>query len=129
MSSTYDFANNIVDHLTGKAAYTPPSPIYLALFSTSVDRFGNATEITGGGYERIETSASDWSSADLGQSRNLIDFTFGPASSDWGKVFAVGIVGPTDNILVWKALSKAPFRVNEGATLVIDEDDFVISVV
>jgi hypothetical protein len=128
ISSTYDLANDFVDHLTGKAVWTAPSPMYIALFSTSVDRFGAGTEISGDGYARIETSASDWSTGSLGQARNIVEFVFGPAAEDWGTVFAAALVGPVNNVLIWKKIVGAPFRVNDGGTLVIDENSFVISI-
>ena len=58
---------------------------------------------------------------------NLVDFTFGPATADWTKVFALGIVGPSNNVLVWQAISSAPFKVLSGHTLVLRANEVILS--
>ena len=63
MAATIYFSNKMLDHFMGKEAYTPPSPMYLALFSTSVSPSGIGTELIGNGYLRVETGPLHWTTA------------------------------------------------------------------
>jgi hypothetical protein len=56
----------ILDHLTGKTAYTSPAPLYLALTTVAVldsDTSASITEANYTGYARIQIPAGDWNAA------------------------------------------------------------------
>lgn len=56
----------ILDHLTGKAAYTSPAPLYMALCTvapTDADTGSTITEANYTGYARIQVPAADWNAA------------------------------------------------------------------
>lgn len=128
MPTPYFLGNELLDHIMGKGDYPSPSPLYLGIFSTSISVMGLGTEIIGNGYLRIETSASDWSFADLGQIRNTSTFTFGPATADWGKIYALGLIGPGNNVLMWNKITKAPYHVFSAQTLVYEPNEVVLSI-
>lgn len=44
--------NKIIDHMLRNQAYTPPTSIYSALYTTATSRTGGGTEASGGGYAR-----------------------------------------------------------------------------
>ena len=45
-------ANKIRDHVLRNTAYTSPTTVYLALFTTPTTEAGGGTEVTGGSYAR-----------------------------------------------------------------------------
>ena len=56
----------LIDHLTGKASYTSPAPLYLALCTTAptdTDTSASIIEANYSPYTRIQIPAADWSSA------------------------------------------------------------------
>lgn len=75
--------NQVLDHVTGKLAYTKPT-IYVGLSSTTPAEDGtNVTEPSTGSYARVTTAAGDWNSAAAGATANLNAITFAQASADW----------------------------------------------
>ena len=127
MPATNHFANKVLDHVMGKGDYTPPSPVYLGIFSTSISPLGIGTEIIGNGYTRIETGPVHWTTSDTGQMRNVVPFTFGPATADWGNVYALALIGPGNNVLLWQKINTAPFRINEGQSLLVSANEITLS--
>ena len=75
--------NKIVDHFTGKAAWTMPT-IYVALFVG--DPEGAGTEVSGGSYARKATAAADWNTASGGATSNAQALAFPQATGSWGTV-------------------------------------------
>ncbi|HNY80767.1 MAG TPA: hypothetical protein PKO46_21005 [Sedimentisphaerales bacterium] len=76
-------ANKVLDHYTGKAAWTMPT-VYVALFVG--DPEGAGTEVSGNGYSRKQTAAADWNSASGGATSNAQALTFPQATGSWGTV-------------------------------------------
>ena len=99
----------LLDHTLGKAAYTMPDTVYVALFTANPGEDGSlAAEIPSGvGYARAEVT-SIFGETDLmtGQAVNDVAFSFGPATDDWGTVTHSAIVdAPTGgNVLLYGAL-------------------------
>lgn len=50
-ATTY-LKNELADHVFRNAAYTSPTTVYLALFTTATDDAGGGTEVAGGSYAR-----------------------------------------------------------------------------
>lgn len=79
--------NSILDHFFGKATWTPPSTIYVAVSTTDPDDDGSGiTEPTGNGYARVATTATDWNSASGGATSNANAIMFPEASGSWGTI-------------------------------------------
>ena len=53
--STY-LANKLLDHVNGRAVYTPPTALKLCLYVTNPTAADTGTEVTGGSYARIDVS-------------------------------------------------------------------------
>lgn len=68
--------------------------IHVALFNTKPGEDGTGgTEVSGGGYARVETAASDWNNAtnaDPSEVTNANEIDFGTATASWGTVTSVG---------------------------------------
>lgn len=80
--STY-LADKVIDHVTGKTAYTSPT-VYVGLSSTTPTVGGtNITEPSGGSYARVATSGATWNAAASGSTTNAATITFPTATADW----------------------------------------------
>ncbi len=78
---------NLLDHLLGKSAYSPPSTFYIGVSLTLPTSGGsNITEPTDSAYERQSTNAVDWDNAtdtDPALSISNTDILFAQATEDW----------------------------------------------
>lgn len=92
----------LLDHVLNDGTYTPES-LWLALYTgTQTDDVGaGLTEVTGTGYARITTAASDWDPAVVGATgvpsskTNAVAKTFPTAGGNWSSstnITAFGLV-------------------------------------
>jgi len=110
--------DEILDHLFGKGAYSPPT-IYVALSSANPGESGTGLSEPGGnGYARAVTSAGDWSAADGGLLDNADAIEFGTAAGDWGTMthFALFDAATAGNMLAYGTLTQSK-TVNGGDTV------------
>ena len=85
MGSFSDYTeNNVLDHLTGKTAFTMPTA-YIALSTTDPtdDASGISEPDSTGGYARITTSGSDWDAASGGATANATVLSFPVSTEAW----------------------------------------------
>jgi len=122
MSALSDYAENkLLDHLLGKASYTMPTNIRVALFTAAPSDAGGGTEASGGSYARqaivINTSSG-------GASNPNADVVFPVATASWGTITHVGIFDATTggNLLMWGALTTSK-AIASGDQLVIPAAD------
>ena len=74
----------ILDHIFGKGAYTPPT-IYIGLSSSDPTEDGSGiAQPAGGSYARKVTAASDWAVASAGATSNAAIITFVESTATWG---------------------------------------------
>lgn len=110
--STY-FENKIIDHMLRNQAFTPPTTIYVALFTSSTgleNNSGVTGEVSGGSYAR-QACALD--AASNGASQNTSEITFPTATANWGTITHMALVdhasnttwGTNVNVLMWTALN------------------------
>jgi hypothetical protein len=126
MASISDYyENKIIDHMLRGQSFTPPSTIYLALYTEPPSDSGGGTEVSGGGYQRQPISLAP---ASNGATYNVEDIVFPTATSDWGTIVAVGIFDAQTggNLLMW-AMLTTPKTVNAGDTFIIKAGDLDIS--
>jgi len=126
MASISDYyENKIIDHMLRGQAFTPPSTIYLALYTVAPSDAGGGTEVSGGGYARQSFTLT---AASGGASENSADITFPTATSNWGTIVAVGIFDASTggNLLMWADLTQSK-TVNSGDTFKINAGDLDIS--
>lgn len=101
--------NEILDHLFGQGAYSPPT-IYVALSAADPGEGGSGiSEPSGNGYARVATSASDWNAADGGLLDNAGAIEFDAATGDWGTMthFALFDAAAGGNMLTYGTLSQS----------------------
>jgi hypothetical protein len=85
--------NKLLDHALGTTAFTMPSPVYLALYTSATTDAGGGTEVTGGGYARQPVTFS----AAAGGSKQNLAVTWPAASAAWS--------GPVTHVAVRDALT------------------------
>lgn len=85
--STY-LQDKVVNLSLRNTAYTPPTTVYLGLFTTTLNAAGTGTEVSGGSYARQSLTFSASSS---GATATSADVTFPTATASWGTVTYAGI--------------------------------------
>lgn len=119
--------NKLIDHLLRNTAFTMPATIYVALFTAAPSEAGGGTEVSGGGYARVQVGpgtaawaatqggTSGASSGTGGQSSNVADITFPAPTLAWGTIthFALMDAASGGNMLMQTALA-VPKVVNGG---------------
>ncbi len=90
MSAMSDFLENkILDHITGRTAYSAPSAVYLGLSTGDfTDTGSGSSELTGNNYSRVAV-AFDASANGATQNTSSIDMP--AASGNWGTVSHWGL--------------------------------------
>jgi len=127
MGSFSDYMENkVIDHMLRNQAFTPPSTLYVALYTVSPSDSGGGTEVSGGSYARQTVTLS---AASGGSTSNSADVTFPTATADWGTIVAVGILDSSSggNLLAWGGLSTSK-TVNNGDQFKIPAGNLTISV-
>lgn len=115
MSSFTDFLENeILDHAFRNASYTPPTTVYLALFTAAPSDAGGGTEVTGGGYTRQSIT---FGAASGGSISNTGAVSFTASGASFGTVTHVAVMDASTagNMLAWDAITSAV--VGDGDTL------------
>lgn len=91
--------NKVLDHTLGTTAYTAPSEVYVALFTSDPGEDGSGTEVSGGAYARQSVG---FDAASGGNTANSADITFPVATASWGTVSHIGLYDvATGGNLLW----------------------------
>jgi hypothetical protein len=118
MGSFADYLElKVLDHVTGKAAYTMPT-IYVGLSTADpLDTAAGLAEPSGNNYSRVTTSAATWQVAASGATQNILAITFPTASGSWGTIthFA-GFDAASGTNMLWHGQLSAPKAVGSGDT-------------
>ena len=85
--STY-LQDKVVNLSLRNTAYTPPTTVYVGLFTTTLTAGGSGTEVSGGSYARTSVTFAASSS---GATASNADVTFPTATASWGTVTYVGL--------------------------------------
>ena len=102
-------ANEILDHLFGKGAYTPPT-IYVSLSTAAPgDAGGTIAEPSGNGYARKATAAADWNVAAARAVTNANALEFVESTGAQGTLTHFGLHDALTggNFLGWGALNES----------------------
>ena len=85
MSAMSDYLElKILDHITGRTAYTAPSAVYLGLSTGDFTDTGTgSSELTGNNYSRVSVA---FDAAASGATSNTSAIDFAAASGNWGTV-------------------------------------------
>ena len=126
MAAASDYLElKILEHTLGITAYTQPSTVYLALFTTDPTDAGTGTEVSGGGYVRQSIA---WNTPASGATTNSADVTFPQATGNYGTVTHIGIYDNSSggNLLYHGALSASK-SVETNDTFLVEAGDLSIS--
>lgn len=92
---TDELEQAVLNHVFGKATYTPPANWHLGVSTTTPSDDGAGfTEPGDAAYARIETAPADWATASgtsPAQITNDTVQTFATATADWGSIVAAGL--------------------------------------
>jgi hypothetical protein len=136
MSQLSDYMENIViNHIFRNQAYTPPTIVYVALFTsvTGLEANTPSAEVIGNAYAR---QAITFSAASGGATSNSSNITFPTATpSGWGLITHVAIVdhvsntswGSNVNVLAWGALSASK-QIDANDTFQISASNLTLTV-
>lgn len=110
------FEDKIINHMLRNQAYTPPTTIYLALFTSAPSDAGGGTEVSGGSYARQAIALDD--PAGTGETDNTSLITFPTATADWGTITHCAIMDAVSggNMLMYSPLDDSKTIAN-GETL------------
>lgn len=120
----------LLDHVFGKGAYTPPS-IYIALCTAAPldsDDGSTITEASYTGYARISTTAGDWNTAAVGQLSNANELQFAACTGGSSVITYVALVDAASNgnLLIYGELD-ASLSVSNGITPKFNAGSLVIT--
>jgi hypothetical protein len=89
MAEFSDFLENkILDHVFRNTAYTPPTTVHLALFTSACSDVARGTEVSTGGYARQPTA---FGPAAAGQISNSAVEAFTASGANFGTVVCTGL--------------------------------------
>jgi hypothetical protein len=125
MSISNYFENKILDHMLRNQSFTPPSTVYVGLFTVAPTDEGGGTEVSGGGYARQSVT---FSAASDGSITNSADITFPQATANWGTIVAVGLFdAATAGNLLWYGDLTQSKTVNSGDIFKIPAGNLTVS--
>lgn len=78
--------DKVLDHVTGKTAYTKPTCYIGVSTADPLDDGSGLAEPVGNGYARVTTAGGDWDAASGGAVANAAAITFPQASGSWGTI-------------------------------------------
>lgn len=105
MSFSNYLETKVLDHVFGGTAYTAPTTLYLALFTSNPDEDGSGTEVSGGAYAR-QTVAFNISG---NTANNTAAIEYATATASYGTVSHVGIYDAltSGNLIAYAALTSS----------------------
>lgn len=126
MSAASDYLEDaFLDHALSTSAFTMPTGVFLALFTTNPTDAFSGTEHSGDGYARIELT---FAAASGGSASNSTQEDFNAATADWPEIGWWGIfdAATVGNGLFHGAWDTA-FTVLDGQQFRVRVGDIVIS--
>lgn len=114
--------DKVLDHVFGGNAYTAPSTLYVALYTSAPSDTGGGTEVSGGGYVR-QTATFTVSGTNPTTASNTGAIEYPTATANYGTVTSVGIfdASSSGNLLAYANLTASKvvstgdvFRFNAG---------------
>jgi hypothetical protein len=108
MSEMSNYLENALINVTLRAtAYTAPTTVYLALYTTDPTDADTGTEVSGGSYVR---QSIIFSAPSNGVTTNSADITFPTATANWGNV---GWIGIRDSLTTGNLLYHSPLDISK----------------
>jgi hypothetical protein len=113
MNEASDYLENkVLDHIFGKAAYTAPANLYIALCTaapTDASTGSTLTEANYTGYARKQSAPADWSVSSGGtlSNSNVLEFAPCTAGSSAVSHFAIVDAAANGNVLFYGTCTLA----------------------
>lgn len=126
MSAISDYLENALLNATLRGvAYSAPSTVYLALFTTNPTDAGTGSQVTGGAYVR---RAITFGTPSNGTISNSAEVLFPVATANWGTITHVGIYDALSggNLLYHGALTNSK-TIQSNDQLKINAGDITVS--
>lgn len=107
MSFSNFLETEILDHVFGGNAYTAPSTLYVALFTSNPDEDGSGTEVSTSGTAYARQTATFTVTGNEATNDSAIEYS--TATANFGTVSHVGIMDASTggNLLAYAALTTA----------------------
>lgn len=124
MAAASDYLESeLLDHVLAIGAYTAPTNVYLALFTTDPTDADTGTEVSGGGYARQVLAFGGTG----GSRSNTGAVAFTATGADFGNITHVGIYDALSggNLLFHGALTT-PRNVLDGSTITFGIGDVTV---
>lgn len=124
MSAVSNYAENaIINHVFRNTAFTSPTTVYVALFTSDPTDAGTGTEVSGGSYARQSAAFAAPSDGSSSTSAD-VNFTNMPAAT----VTHVGIYdAATAGNLLWHGALSSSKTVNAGDTFTITAGNLTVT--
>lgn len=124
MSFSNYLENKVLLHVFGATAYTAPSTLYVALFTSDPGETGSGTEVSGGSYARQTIAFTVTGN----QASNTSAVEFPTATGSWGTITYAAVYDALSggNLLAYGALTT-PKTIASGDVLRIPAGDFDIN--
>jgi hypothetical protein len=133
MAMTRYLRKKLGDHSIGKASFTMPTTVYLALFTADPTDAGTLTnEATGTGYGRIAiTSLFGTFDTTTGIATNSSDVDFGVPAGNWGFITHAAILDASTagNMLYFEALPTGRSVVTGGRRVMFSAGQIQIQII
>ena len=107
MSFSNYLETKVLDHVFGGAAYTAPSTLYLALFTSNPNEDASGTEVSAVGTAYVRQAATFTTTGNTASNTSAIEFP--TATAAFGVVSHVGLMDASTggNLLAYAALSSS----------------------
>lgn len=117
MGFTQDLRNKVMDHVFRGESLTPPSSVYVGLFTGS-------SEVVGGGYSRVEVTFGVPANGII-ENTNALQFPI--ATSDWGNITSASIFdSQTGGNRLADAQAITPQEVGENQQFIIPIENLTV---
>jgi len=134
MGSFSDFLENeLLDHILGNSAYTPPATVYIALCTaapTDASTGSTITEATYTGYARasVVNNATNFPAASGGSKSNGTQITFADCTGGSSVITHIAVCDAltAGNVLAWGSLSETK-TVTNGDQLIFEISKLTIT--
>lgn len=120
--STY-LEDKIINFVLRNVAYTAPTTVYLALYTSSPTAADSGTEVTGGSYARQSVTFSASSS---GSTSNSGTITFSGMPAATVTHFGIRDASTAGNLLYWGPLTASK-TTSSGDTLTVSASGLTVS--
>lgn len=117
--------NKLIEHVLRNTPYTPPTSVYLALYTSNPTDAGTGTEVNGGAYERQVIA---FGTPNDGTVNNNGEILFPIATANWGTITHIGLLdAKTGGNLLFHGEITTPKTISTNDQLKINIGDISVT--